>query len=105
MTVGQDVEHGIWAIAGAREGCYRTLCTQWDFKQVRDFKVLEQLWISTSNSNSMNAQDAKQKCISLGKTIKERFQMEFPTEPYDAESSEFFKKVYINSPRTIRKTV
>jgi hypothetical protein len=53
----------------------------------------------------MNAQDAKQKCISLGKTIKERFQMEFPTEPYDAESSEFFKKVYINSPRTIRKTV
>jgi hypothetical protein len=105
MTVGQDVEHGIWAIVGAREGCYRTLCTQWDFKQVRDFKVLEQLWISTSNNNSINAQDAKQKCIYLGKMIKKQFQMEFPTEPYDAESSAFFKKVYINSPRTIKKTI
>ena len=105
MTVGQDVEHGIWAIMGAREGCYRTLCTQWDFKQVRDFPVLEQLWLSASDNNSINAQDAKQKCIYLGKMIKEQFQMEFPTEPYDAESSAFFKKVYINSPRTIKKTI
>jgi hypothetical protein len=104
MTVGKDMENGIWAIAGAREGCYRTLCTQWDFKQVRDFKNLERLWISVYDHHS-TPQYAENKAIELGKMIKKNFNIEFPTEPLSAESSEFFKKVYINSSRTIRRTI
>jgi len=105
MTVGQDLQNGIWAIAGAREGCYRVLCTMWDYTQVRDFKTLEQLWLSFSNNNTCNEKDAKQKSIILGKEIKDIHALDFPIEPFDVDNSKFFKKLYHNPPRTIRKTI
>ena len=43
-TVGADVENGIWAIYGAREGMYKTMCTDWDYVNVRDFEYLNNLW-------------------------------------------------------------
>ena len=30
LMVGADVENGRWAIYGAREGLYKTMCTDWD---------------------------------------------------------------------------
>ena len=105
MTVGQDVENGIWAIAGAREGCYRTLCTPWHFKEVRDFKILDQMWGSVSNNDKCNIEDAKKLCLLYGEKIKKQHQMNFPVEPLDAQASEFFKNLYVNTPRTIRKTI
>ena len=43
QTVGADTENGLWAIYGAREGCYPTNCTDWDFVNVRDFEYLNEL--------------------------------------------------------------
>lgn len=43
-NVGRDVEHGAWAIAGARQGTYRTMLTAWDYREVQDFDALEQIW-------------------------------------------------------------
>ena len=42
MTVGQDIKNGIYAMLGARQGCYMTNCTDWDFTNVRDFKYLNE---------------------------------------------------------------
>jgi hypothetical protein len=39
-NVGRDVEHGIWAIAGARMGTYMTMLTNWNYRQVQDFEAL-----------------------------------------------------------------
>ena len=39
--VGTDVENGLWAIHGARQGLYKTMCTDWDYVQVRDFEYPE----------------------------------------------------------------
>jgi hypothetical protein len=36
-NIGTDVDHGIWAIAGARQGTYMTMLTNWDHCQVQDF--------------------------------------------------------------------
>jgi len=105
MTVGQDVPNGIWAIAGARHGCHKVLCTNWDYTQVRDFKILDQLWNSFSNNDSCNETDATQQSIILAQDIKNIHQMDFPLQPFDADSSKFFKKLYVNTPRTIRKTL
>lgn len=43
-NVGLDVEHGAWAIAGARMGTYQTMLTDWDYRLVQDFDALELIW-------------------------------------------------------------
>ena len=43
-SVGAHVDNGLWAILGARHGCYKTNCTNWDYTDVRDFDKLEQIW-------------------------------------------------------------
>ena len=40
LSVGLHAQQGAWAIAGAWEGVYRTACTDWDIKDVRDFDIL-----------------------------------------------------------------
>jgi hypothetical protein len=44
MTVGADMPNGLWAIFGARMGCFKTLFTNWDHVQVRDFDKLDNIW-------------------------------------------------------------
>ena len=46
--IGADVENGLWAMYGAREGIHMTMCTDWDHVQVRDFTWLNEYW----NKNS-----------------------------------------------------
>ena len=42
--IGADAKNGDWAILGARAGLYKTMCTDWDYIQVRDFEYLNNLW-------------------------------------------------------------
>ena len=42
--VGADVKNGSWAIYGAREGLFMTMCSDWDYVNVRDFDCLNELW-------------------------------------------------------------
>ena len=44
-----DVENGIWALYGAREGAYKTMCTNWDYVNVRDFETLNNMWKDKTN--------------------------------------------------------
>ena len=44
LMIGADVENGLWAIYGAREGLYKTMCTDWDYINVRDFEYLNNMW-------------------------------------------------------------
>jgi len=51
-NVGRDVDHGIWAIAGARMGTYMTMITpEWDYKQVQSFDALKELWSTIEDKN------------------------------------------------------
>ena len=51
-NVGRDVEHGIWAIAGARMGTYMTMITpQWDYRTVQNFDELAKLWDTVKDSD------------------------------------------------------
>lgn len=36
-NIGTDVENGLWAIYGARLGCYNTVLTEWDANQIADY--------------------------------------------------------------------
>lgn len=44
QNVGCDVEHGAWAIAGARHGTWKLMCTDWDYREVQDFDALRGMW-------------------------------------------------------------
>jgi hypothetical protein len=50
-NVGQDVVNGAWAIAGARQGTYMTMLTEWDYRQVQDFNALQSLWDTVKDSH------------------------------------------------------
>lgn len=43
-NIGSDVEHGAWAIAGARQGTWMLMCTDWDYREVQDFDALQGMW-------------------------------------------------------------
>lgn len=95
--VGMDVENGIWAIYGARHGCYKTNLTNWDYQNVRDFEYLNNLW-NTEVKNKIDELNILDEIQKLGDEITRH--MDVPMGSVDATASKFFKLVYRNPSRT-----
>jgi hypothetical protein len=85
-NVGQDVEHGAWSMAGARQGTYRTMLTDWDYREVQSFDALELIWQETHlqdpDSISRDCEDAL------------RTQLDLPMCMMNESQSRFFKHHY-----------
>jgi hypothetical protein len=98
-SVGADVENGIYSILGAREGAAMTNCTDWDYANVRDFDWLTSYW----NDHYSNAtEEEKTHQINFyGNELREKCKIEIAN--LDSAGSKFFKTVYNNTPRIIRK--
>jgi hypothetical protein len=91
QSIGSDVDNGSWAILGARAGTYRTMLTDWDYKQVQDFECLATLWNEYKNLN-------------LNEAVKEhgtvlRTRLGLPITDFDTEQSLFFKTHYKTTQR------
>lgn len=89
-NVGRDVEHGVWAIAGARMGTYMTMITPtWDYRTVQDFDALEQLW------NTVRDSDPE---ILAGRVAEDLVtQLDLPITMLLEKESAFFKQHYRNN--------
>ena len=85
-NVGSDVDHGLWAIAGARQGTYMTMLTDWDYREVQWFDALEQIWKDVGSADAADL--AQQYAGSL------RQQLDLPMNDLDANASAFFKHHY-----------
>ena len=98
-NVGADVANGLWSMYGAREGAYLTNCTDWDYANVRDFEWLTTQW--DEKYSKITDKMLPYEIMGLGETLH----YECGLELFDpcAESSKFFKTVFNNSPRIIRK--
>jgi hypothetical protein len=95
--VGADTPNGKWAIYGAREGLYKTMCTDWDYINVRDFEYLNTMWKDVEPKVSMaGLEDSIEEYGE--KLVRE---MDLPISPiaFDEGQSKFFKSVYANPPR------
>jgi hypothetical protein len=94
--VGADVQNGLWAVLGARAGLYKTMCTDWNYHQVRDFQYLNDLWeneyASINESNLLNL------CCEYTQELKIKCRAPVAS-PFDPEQSRFFKTVYQVPPR------
>jgi hypothetical protein len=98
-SVGSDLENGDWAIYGAREGCYLTNCTDWDYANVRDFEYLTTQW--EEKYSKVTEKMLSYEIMGLGETLKHELGLEISA--LDKEGSKFFKSVYMNTPRIIRR--
>jgi hypothetical protein len=85
-NVGVDVEHGAWAMAGARMGTYQTMLTDWDYREVQWFDALEALWKPLVESDPEDI--SEQYAGSLHQ------QLDLPMINMDADQSRFFKHHY-----------
>ena len=85
-NVGADVEYGLWAIAGARQGTYMTMLTEWDHKQVQWFDALEEIWLTVKD------QDPELLANRLAEDLAT--QLDLPMMNMFAEQSQFFKHHY-----------
>jgi hypothetical protein len=96
MHVGMDVKNGEWAIYGARQGCYMTNCTDWDFVNVRDFKWLNNYW--SENDSKVTEKMLPYEIMGIGETLKHELNMSV-ADPFNNEQSRLFKSLYTNPPR------
>ena len=96
-TVGADVENGLWAIYGAREGLYKTMCTDWNYIQVRDFEYLNKIW--RDKYSKITQEMLPYEIMGLGETLRFELDIPIPVDPFDAQQSEFYKTTYKNPPR------
>jgi hypothetical protein len=100
-SVGSDVSNGFYSLLGAREGAYLTNCTDWDYAQVRDFDYLTNYW--NDNHKDASLDDQQSRCKLYGLSLREKCNLEIPE--LDSIGSKFFKTIYTNSPRIIRRSV
>jgi hypothetical protein len=97
--IGADIKNGLWAIYGAREGLYMSMCTDWDYVQVRDFKYLNEYWDKTV---SVHIHDGNllESIQRLGNSLIDELDIPISVNPLDAQQSKFFKAVYEHPART-----
>jgi len=95
-SIGADVENGKWSMLGARMGCYMTMCTDWDYTNVRDFKYLTDYW----KDEKVADLDVASELFRYGNNIRSELNLEIAD--IDALGSKFFKSVYHNTPRIIK---
>ena len=103
LMVGADVENGKWAIYGAREGLYKTMCTDWNFINVRDFEYLNNLWKEIEPKVSMDGLEDSIEAYGI-KLIKE-LEIPIAESPLNIHQSKFFKTVYQNPSRNSDKFI
>jgi hypothetical protein len=98
-NIGADVPNGLWSLYGAREGAYLTNCTDWDYANVRDFEWLTHKW--QTKYSKITDEMLPYEIMGLGETLTRECGLDL-FDPC-AESSKFFKTVFNNSPRIIRR--
>ena len=100
--VGADVPNGLWAIYGAREGYFKTMCTDWDFVNVRDFEWLNSYW---NSKNKLSETDVINACYDLGLELKSKLDAPIDPEPFSSGQSKFFKQIYRSPARPQHKSI
>jgi len=85
-NVGADVDYGYWAIAGARQGTYMTMFTNWDYLQVQNFDALAELWKTVENEQPEH--------VSNNIANELHTQLDLPMHTLTQEASSFFKHHY-----------
>lgn len=72
-----------------------TMCTEWDFVNVRDFEYLNDLWKISFES----IEDIDYEIEEYGIKLINELDIPIASNPLDAQQSKFFKTIYQNPMR------
>jgi hypothetical protein len=97
LMVGADVENGMWGIYGARQGLFMTMCTDWDFVNVRDFTYLNNMWKNIEAT--VDEENLPEAIEEYGAKLIHALEIPIAETTLDAGQSKFFKTVYQNPAR------
>ncbi len=89
QNVGLDADHGAWAIAGARQGTYLTMLTDWDYRLVQSFDALDDIWQTVAYSDPAELIERYHDPLKT--------QLDLPMAVLGPEQSRFFKHHYRSS--------
>jgi len=84
-NVGRDVDNGIWAMAGARQGTAMTMLSKWDHTEVQWFHNLDLLWRGQFDEDPEHL---------VTKYAEELRRLDLDIVELDEAQSKFFKKHY-----------
>jgi hypothetical protein len=101
LMIGADIKNGLWAIYGAREGLWRTMCTDWDYINVRDFEYLNEFW--NTEVSHITEENLMEHIQDMGSLIISELGIPIAKSPLDSDQSKFFKTVYTNPERVNRQ--
>jgi len=87
QNVGLDVDHGSWAIAGARQGTFLTMLDSWDYRNVQDFSYLEDFW-----NSEVRSKNPRELISEFGERLSQ--QLDLADNLLDENASKFFKHHY-----------
>jgi hypothetical protein len=113
QTVGADTLNGLWAIYGARLGTVMTNLRrdEWDWRNVRDFKWLNEYWSTTidpmfqtygaticeNTGYEWSETLLRREIVALGELLRDDLDLEIAD--LSSSGSRFFKEVYVNPAR------
>ena len=99
QMVGADADNGLWAIYGARQGTYLTMCTDWDIVHTRDFEYLNDMW--KEQEAKFNKNTVIDEIKRLGDILINEVLIPIGVEHLTPSQSTFFKQVYKNPDRGV----
>lgn len=111
-NIGADVDNGLWAIYGARLGCYMTVLTEWDTNSIADYEwfknffqenVVPDFYGSPDKTCpiskiSWNESQLLAGISTLGETLNTEIKTMMLFDPCE-KTSQFFKETYVNPGR------
>ena len=86
-NVGRDVEYGDYAILGARMGTYKTMLSDWDYREVQWFDNLDRIY-----DENVAGADVEDDIQYFGEKLAT--QLDLPILDMDGYTSSFFKQHY-----------
>ena len=98
-SVGEDVQNGLWAMYGARLGCYLTNLKrdEFNFVDVRDFDWLVNYFNKVVQPSITNTEQLRNETRKLGVILQQ--ELELDITDLDSFGSKFFKSTYVNPNR------
>lgn len=93
MTVGADVENGIWSIYGARLAVKMLQYDSFDFVKIRDYAWFKEFFAEESKHNPIKASKALGKQISQG--------LDWVLPDLDEDQSRFFKMTQLHPAKSL----
>jgi len=94
LTVGVDVENGVYAIYGARTGCYLTNLTEFDISKIADYDWFNEVW---ENEYIPIIEDEERFAYEYKRLAEEiRENLKLPIVNLGAGQSRFFKATLEN---------